>query len=114
MPSNCPTCGAPLINEYRQNASGGETLLKHCFYSTNHKINWTSHCNNHEMVAVLEITLDHPITASWSFLFESLWISKGSDWKTGYPVRMTVPFFIPELKDYNKLVKKLKTYMVFS
>lgn len=114
MPIKCPTCCMPLINEYRLNSLGGEILHKICKVRVDHYIHFASDSKNHDEAISLEITIKHPLNATWYFHSRKMVIHTNPVIHNNKFTRLSIPFFEPNLKDYSGLVNKLKTYVLFS
>lgn len=125
--SNCPKCKLPMLNE---DLVGFDYRRKDI---TNY---WRLSCKNidHEIEAYtdpdnsfslcldrLRITIMSPSQkyALWSFPKNTLVILSHNSFPSSamiasFPQELKLPFFIPDLKNYDKLINKLRTYIAFS
>lgn len=104
VPEKCPVCNDPMLNEYMP-----LYLVKSCKLKLNHKVEMT--VNNANVVTTLTIGITNKLHATWRFDNNKVYV-----WEWGFAKDLItyLPFFEPDLSDYKKLVKKIKTYLVFS
>ena len=108
MPTNCPFCKNPLLNLYLEN---DKILQKTCDKRVDHNVCFGSTYwrTKHDRISYISTEMHGlNLRAIWypdkeSFLFNK---SGGGD------IRMA--YFVPDLTNYPKLIKKLKTYLTFS
>lgn len=115
MPSTCPVCHYPLVNDYVPNKDQTERLVKKCTHMLNHKLIFGSHYKRHDEITMIELHFDFPLIINWGYIDEQLthcYLTKGPITTDNLP--MPLPNFEPDFSDYKKLVNKIKTYMVFS
>ena len=62
-------------------------------------------------VQVIIINTSPTIYVTWDFVLQRVYITKKEEFKA---VDQTIPWFEPDLTNYNKLINKVKTYLVFS
>jgi len=98
MVTNYPLKGAPGIIK-------GTTgiITKGCEKRVGHGIVFSASAQDDE-VYIIQISLGQSI-ATFSLYVKKLWIDPGY---------MILPYFDPDLSDYEKLVNKIKTYILFA
>jgi hypothetical protein len=121
MLSNCPCCHDPLLNEFYESTSGFEYLRKRCTLKLNHyfmcviilyKDDDIQSMTRDEMTSmIIRINSKLNIYAVWNFQAEILMLQKGCD--ANAETFTCLDFFVPDLSNYRKLVKKLNIYRVF-
>lgn len=97
-----------------------------CDKHLNHQIQYMTSTNNGEIIEDLEVAIymNKHIRAGinrlgntyahWNFKKQHLTITDGFLGETFYEPNSLVPWFEPDLSEYDKLIKKLKTYLTFS
>lgn len=110
VPINCPVCGDPMLNTFPPAEDLNNRVTKSCTSRLNHKIVVLV---DGDEVNQMSIDLGNGLEAIWLFLMGKIWIqpTKGSKREDNFVI---LPFFEPDLTNYNKLVDKVKTYLVFS
>jgi hypothetical protein len=105
---HCPKCKKPLVSDYRPLHDTTGYWTKDCI-TPNHRIYTRTIVGNDSELEDLLITLSnkHLKMAVWEFQAKKLYI-RTSDHPNYY-----LPFFLPDLSDYDKLVEKIKTLMIF-
>jgi|ERR1035437_1452374 hypothetical protein len=105
---NCPICGSLMVNNPRiigdiyKKCSGAHENMFHCDYWKDNNNCITSinlHIEGEELMTRL--------TAYWNYGNNTFYIN------TGYRTK-NLPWFEPNLSNYNALVQKVKTYILFS
>lgn len=116
IPSKCPKCNSPLLNEYSQ--SGYDICFKSCNKHPDHNL---SIIFTNDNIDYLTITIDltNNIKALWTFYPPRLEVFKDIFIAKGFPVLakkelIVLPFFYPDLSKYNEIIEKIKKYIVFS
>lgn len=114
MLSNCPVCGDPLLNEYL----GVFMIKQKCTKRLDHWIEIKSKDDWGDNGKVYQITVrisDNPRTlAVWYPMSNELQIHRETS-KRPLTVPITaLPYFIPDLYDYPKLINKIKMALIFS
>lgn len=107
MPIKCPICGDVLVNEY-VDVAGGTMLTKKCYKRINHKILFRAYNKDHDNVDLISIPWERTDVINWYF---------GSKMCVLNPLKddhYYLPFFEPDFSNYNKLIDKIKTYLMFS
>lgn len=108
----CPKCGDPLINEFLPDNG----IRKHCKKRLDHQFQCIVNPNNE--LDGLSITLNmSPLTrVAWQFSFKTCVVNVGTIEEIvkrkddGYKL----PFWEPDLSNWDELVAKVKTYLTFS
>src|SRR5271168_2156575 len=112
MPINCPFCGDVLNTEY-PTSEVPEIEFKTCARRTTHYVRFIFIHNIMGEDEVYEIILrisDSPLTyVKWIFMVERVRVVAD-----GVKNDIYLPWWEPDLSDYYKLMKKVKTYMLFS
>jgi len=117
VPSKCPQCGDPLVNEFYEDKTNGSFLLKRC----NKRLDHQFQCNLYEDAkfltsATISLSMNPLVRAAWNFKKGYLEVAKGTIEdliKSGEdPTRL--PFFVPDFSNIKELVKKVKLYTTFS
>lgn len=111
MPINCPFCGDPLINEFILFSGGHDRLNKSCRKKINHNITFSSMISNNNLIDHVYIDCINKSRFTWhlhtkKLLFKSYMNNGRKD--------LYLPYFDPHFSNFNKLMDKLKTYLVFS
>jgi len=130
VPTNCPMCNDPLLNEFHY--SFGDISYKVCNKRVDHKIHIKYHSDTN-MVTDMNYTFSNNKTiVSWDFVQNKIYISpniivKGRS--VGYTTsimtssmvphilltcKTQIPWFEPDITNFPKLLKKLRTYICFS
>lgn len=125
MPSHCPTCGDPMLLEYR--GEWRQTLV--CQKRLNHYIKLTGHLSDdslHDEVYAIRVRLNSKVPPTWaefvinpSANYIYIWSGDSqivwrSDKQRFQMAGTALPYFEPDLTNYNKLVEKVKIYLLFS
>ncbi len=109
MPTKCPCCGGPLLNEFKIDRTK-EYLRKSCTSRLDHRFACISHNAPYDTTSTMGIEIDvkNMISVNWIFDTKMMFVCSGeSD-------THSLPYFEPDLSDYRKLVAKLRTYVMFS
>lgn len=107
MPIKCPTCGDILVNKYTNLPNGVSRLTKMCTTKINHNIKFRAWDHDHEIVNF--ITIPWEITNYISWFTDRKFCTLGTPKNT-----LIIPYFDPDFSNYNKLIDKIKTYVMFS
>jgi hypothetical protein len=108
-PIDCPFCGDPLLNDFREAAGGIIYLTKTCNKRIDHTIKIRACRLDNDYVDWICIPYSDNTNVLWYMGTGSLILnntSSGSDYR--------LPFFEPDLSNYKKLVQKIKIYLLFS
>jgi hypothetical protein len=106
----CPICKNILVSVYRANGTWAKDCLKHL----DHKVYTTTLHDNDDELSSLSTLLKnddlgfYKYVITWRFPTENLMITRRErDF-------LELPFFIPDLSDWNKLFNKIMTMITFS
>lgn len=110
IPGYCPKCKKPMMNEMMAQ-SGEEYYWRISCDQTDHYIKLITVINSDTEVVDLYIGVGRKRTerkyVSWHFPEKIMLVQSSSN-------TTTIPFFEPDLTNYNRLIEKLKTYITFS
>lgn len=108
MPSKCPICREPLLNDYQNIARGRTRLTKKCHKFLDHRITIRASDIDHTYINWISIPWGDKSVINWYYGTGRLLLNtiEGIDYH--------IPFFEPDFSDFKKLKDKLKTYLVFS
>lgn len=105
MPSKCPVCHDVLLNEYIERLDGGSKLRKVCQNKLNHNITWVSKQSpNYDDIEFIFLKGNPNIV--WNLANKEIYVKK--------LYNTIIPFFEPDFSNYQNLLHKLKTYLLFS
>jgi hypothetical protein len=106
-PIHCPFCGDVLLTTYK----GDSVLLKTCDRRIGHEISYFANVPT-DTVYKVKIRIDGtPVKyVTWVFTKKELFLIA----RTGQSNITYLPYFEPDLTNYNKLVDKIRTYILFS
>ncbi len=108
-PSQCPYCGRSLLNEDVPTV-GLPYWRKSCIHVPSHSISmWTVPGNDDELHRIT-IRVKDGLLISWDLKKQKCWLSKTMDLEWS----QELPFWEPDLSDYQKLITKIKIYILFS
>jgi hypothetical protein len=115
--THCPKCHDPLLSTYIPEVGGSTAFwIKDCSTHLNHKFSSITSVMDENKLYDLEIsiTMIPCIYAVWYLQSQILHIRKSINKQDFYI--LTVPYFDPEpyINDYDKLINKIKIYMVMS
>jgi hypothetical protein len=113
---NCPKCGGILQNDYAPIGPHEEVLTKICKKSDHYfKCTLDSNSNKVERVTI-RISTAPFIKVSWNIDSSKVIVTKGTLKealeKGGGDFEL--PFFEPDFTNYDRLVEKIKTLLIFS
>jgi hypothetical protein len=115
IPTICPKCHAPLINT-ALNVKGIEAWKKEC----NTKLNHSFICiTTDDDVVVIGMSLSKTthLKVFWDFIRNQILVHKGEAY-VPFPLILdnviSIPWFEPNIHEYDKLIFKIKTYVTFS
>jgi hypothetical protein len=107
--AKCLVCGDVMATTF-----GGIITLKECARNPSHNLKLLSNDDSDEVSKISIKLSNNPATwATWHVLSRELRIhnfTKTLSRILGDPL----PYFEPDLTDYNKLVNKVKLYIIFS
>lgn len=106
--SNCPVCGDALLNQ-----DHGILTYQSCKTHTTHQLQMITGSNDEVQKLSILVGFEPTIWATWHLLSQEIRVhnyNKTISKIIGDPL----PWFEPDLSDYNKLVDKIRTYILFS
>ena len=108
MPIHCPVCGDPLLTSYDDDDT---ILIKVCKKRITHEISYFADVPTDTVYKVTIRIWGAPVKyVTWVFTKKELFITA----KTGKSNITYLPYFEPDLTNYQNLVEKVKTYILFS
>lgn len=113
-PITCPKCHGPLLNTELPLRNGESAWKKTCTNKLNHHFTCVTHQYDDDLVEIIVIGINRgnvPLKISWYFTPRMLMVYKeviGSD------DAIRIPWVEPNIHEYDKLIDKIKTYIVFS
>lgn len=113
-PTVCPKCHGPLLSTEVQLRSGVSIWKKTCASRLDHVFTCLTKRGDDDTVDLIGIMLNRDIQlrANWDFTRRQIKVHRGKpDMKLN---GLEIPWFEPDLDDYDKLVDKIKKYVVFS
>lgn len=103
LPTHCPICNDVMITEFVP-----LKVSKFCGHRPTHYIKFIAFETDDVFEIILRISVSPMSYIKWVFPSELLRIeTAGLD-------LMYLPWFEPDLTNYNKLLDKIKTYLLFS
>lgn len=113
MPTNCPICQLPLLNEFDKLTAS----TKYCYKKIDHNITFFSmnHCDDVIGSISLKISIHGKLwKIIWSMPFHNnncgqIYMSPANSFNY-----MGVPYFEPNFSNLKALINKLKMYIVFT
>lgn len=113
-PTNCPSCNGALRNNFLdQNGVKISRIEKICDLHLNHRFSCYGYDNTDTIFAIdIEVDKESKIHAFFQLATQHIYVYKGK--KLYMPDSLKLPFFVPDLSDYPKLVNKLRTYVLLS
>lgn len=113
VPVNCPICHQPMKNDFALQKEW-EILIKECHQLKHHlvyKIDLAKNINDKDQISSCKL-IEKEEVYIWYPSSNKLVICNRN---TGYLTdTIKLPYFEPNFSDYVSLLRKLKTYMVFS
>lgn len=107
LPINCPKCNRALLNE-EIISIGIKGWYKKCI-SVNHQFAYSITDHDEIISMSVVIYMNSLVMVTWNFPIETIMVTNNTNANRFY-----IPFFEPDLSNYNKLIDKLKKYIVFS
>lgn len=105
LSTHCPFCNDVMITEF----TGTYKVSKFCAHRPTHYIKFIALETDDVFEIIIRISVNPMSYAKWVFTSKSLRVEM-----TSISTPLYLPWFEPDLSNYNKLLQKLKTYMVFS
>lgn len=116
-PVVCPKCHGPLLNSTLELSNGEELWRKECASKLDHSFTCIVKESDNSIIGV-GVTLDRsiPLKVYWDFMRSKIIVHKGVSIVVPFANGSTleIPWFEPNLDEYDKLVNKIKKYVVFS
>ena len=95
-----------------------EIWIKRCAKHLDHAIQYDiarSCVLNTEVIRFLAIRINQSnIWANWNPHYQQLFLGRARDGSFIYTDAVQIPYFEPDVEEYDKLVNKLRTYLTFS
>ena len=113
---NCPKCHGVLKHDYAFIGPNEEVLIRTC-EQVSHYFKCVSDSQTNELQRVtIRISTSPLIKVSWNIEDKKIIVNKGTlqEALSNDGGEMQLPFFEPDFSDYNKLISKIKTYLIFS
>ena len=107
-PAKCPFCSGVLRNDYIPVTATFQYLNLVCDKKIGHSITIRPCKSNQEYVDWISIPLNPSTNIIWYMGIGSVCVND-SEARTTW-----LPFFLPDLINFRKLIDKIKTYLVFS
>ena len=110
IPIHCPKCKNILITIYKPYSLKREYLSKRCDKFIDHYVSFVTG-TNHSKVEYFCIRFKYnpPITAMWNFVNNEITVHGGE--QPGY---VLIPYFEPDIENYDKLINKIKMCLIFN
>jgi hypothetical protein len=109
--SHCPKCHGPLLNEAVPTISL-PYWTKSCLNKPDHKFIITTVPGNDDLIVRITLQVKTDLMVTWDPTTSKCWVS--DDWDLFPHPAMYIPYFEPDLSDYQKLIDKVKLYVLFS
>ena len=113
-PTICPKCHGPLLNTELPLRGGTGVWKKTCTDKLNHHFTCITQPNNDDLIEIVVIKINRgatPLKVGWYFTARMLMVYKEV---VGSADAIKIPWVEPTLDEYDKLIEKIKTYVVFS
>lgn len=115
LPSTCPKCHDPLINTPIQ-TKGISAWKRVCDTKLNHSFVCIIK-DEDDSVLVIGMTLNRStgLKVFWDFARQRILVHKGES-HVPFPADnlLQIPWFEPNINEYDKLIDKIKKYVTFS
>jgi len=111
MPLACAVCQGPLTHTYYQGPRDRQ-LKKQCSLKPSHNVSWYAKFLSDDEVQKIMIYL--PPTKESKFVKSMVWHLEEQVITDKNDIIINIPFFEPDFANYNKLISKLRTYLLFS
>jgi hypothetical protein len=114
-PTICPKCHELLVSTIIKLRDGAEVWRKTCSKKIGHEFICITKKGNDDEVSAIGVTLnnDKRTKASWLLENQHLVIYQGESFSMSTNL-LYIPWFEPNIEEYDKLVNKVKTYVTFS
>jgi hypothetical protein len=113
-PIKCPSCNDALRNNFLdQNGIKIQRIEKICDKHLTHQFRCYGYDNTDTIYAIdVEIDKENKIHALFQLATQQILVYKGK--KLYIPDSLKLPYFVPDLTCYDKLISKLRTYILLS
>lgn len=118
--SYCPKCKKPMLNEAITDIPGSKGKWRLSCLGVDHDILAVTPKNRDDILEKMHIAIRmgtakrDRVYVDWNFEKEELKITEGWIGASFYEPNVIIPYFEPDLSQYDKLIKKLRTYLIFS
>lgn len=109
-PIKCPVCGDPLLNIFPPAEDLTTRFTKKCDRRVDHQIVMQVEDDEVTFLTIL-VSPKTMLKAGWSLTSKKFRVWRQ---QRNADSGIELPYFEPDLSDYNKLINKIKTYLVFS
>ena len=116
-PAVCPKCRGPLLNSALTLRNGSEVWKKTCGSNLNHEfICITKEGDDNSIIVIgLMLNRDKSLKVCWDLFRNQIIVHKGKSVVPSFNSDiLEIPWFEPNLDEYDNLVNKIKKYVVFS
>lgn len=113
--THCPKCKSPLLNTQVKLRNGNEIWKKSCVNRVDHDFVSLTTEGNDDSLAVVSLTINfqNQIRCHWILTKNKIFVTKGGI----SPLKekgQEIPWFEPDFDAYDKLINKIKKYVIFS
>lgn len=117
-PTICPKCHEPLMNSVLPLRNGAESWKKVCDKKLDHSFICLTKEGKEDVIILIGMTLsyDKSIKVCWDFVRTKIVVHKGESIVVPFPGKgfLEIPWFEPNIDEYDKLIDKIKKYVTFS
>lgn len=114
---NCPKCNAPLLNGVLSLRNGAEAWKQVCDKKIDHSFIYLTKEGKEDDIISMGMTLDHLKVLKVFFDFKryKIFVHKGDSLIIPFPGPglVEIPWFEPNIDEYDKLSDKIKKYILF-
>lgn len=109
---NCPKCGDPLINDFLPE----NKIRKHCKKRLDHQFQCIISASNELEAFSITISMDPLTRVGWEFNQKKCVVNVGTiqDIIRRKDDGFQLPYWDPDLSNWEELVRKVKAYLTFS
>lgn len=112
-PEKCPSCDGVLRSNFLDQGLKISRIEKICDLHLNHKFKSYEYDKTNEIFAIeIEIDKESRVHALFQLTTKQIMIFKGR--KLVARDSLKLPYFEPDLENYNKIINKIKTYIMMS
>ena len=109
--THCPICHDPLINEFKAYLDGKSFLVKICDKKLSHLFNFKV---IDERITYIHLCFDGLGVSWFCNHIPEVYVCRTNDRREALSESCKLPYFEPDLTDCKKLIKKVRTYLIFS